>query len=187
MNEIFDYSDYRQYLKDYYETNKSRNSAFSYRYLAMRAGINSAPFFKWIMEGKRNLTKSTILKTCIALKLKDREAEYFENLVFFNQAKLIKEKNIFFDKLIALQKVRSVKKIEPDQYDYFSQWYHCAVRELAVFPDFKNDFNWLAKKLNPPITAEQAKHSVNLLYAWDFLKRRMAVISRPSRWCLPRM
>jgi uncharacterized protein (TIGR02147 family) len=171
MEEIFNYSDYRKFLKDYYESNKSRNPAFSYRYLSMRAGINSAPFYKWIMEGTRNLTKSTIMKTCLALKLKDREAEYFEDLVFFNQAKSVKEKNVFFDKLIALQKARNVKKITPDQYDYFSQWYHCAVRELVTFPEFNDDFQWLAKKLNPPINAEQARHSVNLLLQLGFIKK----------------
>ena len=70
MNEIFDYSDYRQYLNEYYEFNKAHNPAFSFRYLSQKAGINSASFYKYIMEGKRNLTKRTILKTCDALKMR---------------------------------------------------------------------------------------------------------------------
>ena len=55
----------------------------SYRYLAEKADINSAPFFKFVIEGKRNLTKSTLLEICAALGLEDKEAEYFEHLISF--------------------------------------------------------------------------------------------------------
>ena len=58
MNQIYEYSDYRQFVKDYYLENKARNHAFSLRYLAQKAGINSSAFFKFLMEGKRNLTKT---------------------------------------------------------------------------------------------------------------------------------
>jgi len=171
MASIFDYSDYRQFLKDYYESHKAVNPAFSYRYLSQKAGINSAPFFKFVFEGKRNLTKSTILKTCVALKLNDREAEYFENLVFFNQAKTIAEKNHFFDRLVEKQRHRSVAKIRESQFGYFSEWYHCIVRELACMVDFKDDFSQLAKYVSPAITAREAEKSVNLLLELGFLKK----------------
>ncbi len=169
METIYNYSDYRQFIKDYYETKKAQNPAFSYRYLAQKAGVNSSAFFKFIMDGKRNLTKSTLLKTCIALKFNDNEAEYFENLVFFNQAKSLNEKNHFFDKLINLQKLRDVKTIDKDHYTYFGQWYHCVIRELIVLIDFKNNYAQLAKMVRPNITASQAKESVNLLLDLGFL------------------
>ena len=171
MNEIYDYSDYRLYIKDYYERNKAVNPAFSYRYLAQKADINSSAFFKFVIEGKRNLTKQTILKTCIALKLVDREAEYFENLVFFNQAKTLKEKNHFFDKLITLQKAKSVKIVPEDMYDYFAEWHHCVVRELVVVTAFAGDYEKLAKLVRPRITTKQARESVALLVTLGFLKQ----------------
>jgi len=171
MNGIYNYSDYRRYIKDYYESNKAVNPAFSYRYLAQKAGVNSSAFFKFIIEGKRNLTKQTILKTCVALKLDDKDAEYFENLVFFNQARTVKEKNYFFDKLIALQKSRNVKRIEEDHYEYFAEWHHCIIRELVTMIDFKEDYSKLARMLKPRITAKQAKDSVELLLKLHFLKK----------------
>jgi uncharacterized protein (TIGR02147 family) len=45
------------------------------------------------------------------------------------------------------------------------------VRELVTFVDFKDDYHMLAKRLNPPITAEQAKYSVNLLLELGFIKK----------------
>lgn len=167
---IFDYSDYRQFIKDYYEGRKTLNPTFSFRYLAQKAGINSAPFFKFIIEGKRNLTTATLLKTCVALKLTDGEAEYFEDLVFFNQAKSVKEKNHFFEKLIRKQKQKNVRKILESQYDYFSEWHHCVVRELVCLFDFKNDFTKLARAVIPPITTRQASGSVKLLLRLGLIK-----------------
>ena len=173
MSQIYDYSDYRQFIKDYYETNKVKNSSFSYRYLSQKAGINSSAFFKFIIEGKRNLTKQTIIKTSIALKLNEKEAEYFENLVFFNQAKTLKEKNYFFDKLIGLQKLKNIKKVAVDQYDYFKEWYHCIIRELVVMVDTSDekDSVKIARLLKPSVTAAQAKKSIQLLLRLGFLKK----------------
>jgi uncharacterized protein (TIGR02147 family) len=171
MASVFDYSNYREFIKDYYKQHKTNNPSFSYRYLSQKAGINSAPFYKFIIEGKRNLTKGTILRTCVALRLNDREAEYFENLVFFNQAKTVAEKNHFFERLVEKQRHRSVTKIREDQFEYFSEWYHCIVRELACMLDFKDDFAKLAKCLHPAITPREAAKSVKLLLSMGFLKK----------------
>lgn len=171
MNDIYNYSDYRQFIKDYYESNKAITPAFSYRYLAQKAGINSSAFFKFIIEGKRNLTKQTILKTCVALKLIDKEAEYFENLVFFNQAVSVKEKNYFFDKLITLQKSKNVKRITEDHYEYFARWYHCVIRELVAIVDFQDDYAKLGRLLKPRISAKQVRESIEMLLKLGFLKK----------------
>jgi uncharacterized protein (TIGR02147 family) len=161
--DLFDYADYRQFIKDYVLTRQSANRAFSYRYLAMKAGINSSSFYTQIVKGARNLTKNTILRTCQALKLSDSEAEYFEHLVFFNQAGTIRDKNRYFELLTRCRSLHGARRLQPDQYDYFSAWYHCVVREAVVMLDFGDDFKKLAHFLSPAISAEQAKQSVELL------------------------
>lgn len=157
------YSDYRLYLKEYYETRKAVDHNFSFRYLSLKAGINSSAFFKYVIDGKRNLTKATILKTCLALKLKDKEAEYFENLVFFNQAKTIREKNLFFDKLTRLRGDYDTRKVQEAQYAFYGAWHHSAVRELIECLRFKGDYKDLASRLTPSITPKQAEESLALL------------------------
>jgi uncharacterized protein (TIGR02147 family) len=171
MNAVYSYSDYRQYLKDYYGENKATRPGFSYRLLAEKAGINSSSYFKFVIDGKRNLSKKTIIKVCLALKLKDKEAEYFESLVFFNQAKSAAEKSIYFEKMLSLQKHKNVPRIKKDQLDFFQEWYHCAIRELAAMRDFGGDFARLGKMLNPPITGDKAEASVKLLLELGFLEK----------------
>jgi len=147
------------------------STAFSFRYFAKKASINSSSFYPQIIRGERNLTKATIFKTCIAFGLSDQQAEYFENLVFFNQAKSIKEKNIYFDRLIEKQKLRNVKKIKEEQYEYFSEWYHCVIREAVVILKFSGDYSGLARFVRPAISVEQAKKSVQLLVRLGFLNK----------------
>lgn len=171
MLNIFTYSDYREFIKDFYINKKSLNISFSYRYLAQKAGINSSSFYKYVIEGKRNLTKGTLLKTCQMLKLNTIEAEYFENLVFFNQAKTIAEKNHFFEKLILLRNSRDVYLVSEEQYDFYAEWYHPIIRELVSIIDFHDDYDRLAAYLSPSILPTQAKASVELLLRLGLIRK----------------
>ncbi len=171
MKKIFTYSDYRKFIKDFYEFHKLSRGSFSYRYLSEKAGINSSGFYPQVIDGQRDLTNATILKTCIALKLKENEAEYFETLVKFNQAKTISIKNTRFEKLVELKNQNDTANIAESRYDYFSEWYHPAVRELAVMKEFGDDFRKLGRMLEPEITEKQARDSVQLLLRLGFLKQ----------------
>jgi uncharacterized protein (TIGR02147 family) len=169
--DVRDYSDYRKFLRELYASRKAANRNFSFRYLSLKAGINSSGFFKQIIEGRRNLTSGTIAKVCQALAFKEAEAEYFESLVLFNQAKTMRQKNLHFEKLIEQQKRRNFRRIPEDSYDYFAEWYHCVVRELAVFPGMGEDAAKVAAAVRPPITAKQAAQSLQLLLRLGLLRR----------------
>jgi len=172
MASVFEYSDYRHYLRDYYEAMKARNGALSYRYLSQKAGINSSAFFPQVIDGSRNLTKQSLLKVCRALDLQGPEAEFFENLVFFNQARTVEEKNHFFERLVAVQSKARDVQVPPDRFDYFAQWWHPVVREVATMRPWGTDWEGIAALLHPAITPEQAKGSIELLLELGFLRRK---------------
>ena len=172
MQTIFEYSDYREFLRDVYEFKKAKNPNYSYRYLAMKANINSSGYYKLIIDGKRNLTKQSILKTVKAFELAGREAEYFENLVFFNQAKSVEEKNHFFEKLIFAQKKHKYKPIEKDRFAYFSEWYHPVVRELVVMEHINGDPEAIFNVIKPSVPLAKIKASIKLLLELQFLKKK---------------
>lgn len=172
MQSIFEYSDYREYMRDIYEMKKAKNPNFSYRYLAMKADINSSGFFKLIIEGKRNLTKASIIKTCKGFEIEGREAEYFENLVFFNQGKTVEEKNHFFEKLIFAQKKHKQEPIARDKFQYFSEWYHPVVRELAVMDHIKGDVKKISQYIQPSVPVKKVEESMQLLQELGFLRKK---------------
>lgn len=171
MPNIFEYQNFRTYLKDFYTEQKAGKKRFSYRYFSEKAGVNSPSFLYYVIENKRNLTGSSILKISQAIGHTREEADYFENLVFFNQAKKINEKTHFYSKLIEIRRPIDIQSIDEDRYSYYNKWYHSVIREVVTFFDFKGDYKVLGLFLIPPISAPEAKESVFLLEQLGFLER----------------
>jgi uncharacterized protein (TIGR02147 family) len=167
MINIFDYTDYRKFLEDYYLERKKDFPAFSYQFLAQKAGFTNKGFVYNLINGKRSLSKSNLFKMCEALGLNRYEAEYFENLVSFNHANGLKEKNFYFERLNSLKNRGKAKSemqvVRKEQYEFYSTWHHSAVRSIIDMYEFRDDYKWLARMIYPPITVKQAKRSVVLL------------------------
>lgn len=162
MLDIYTYTSYRQFLRDFYEAEKKRNPHFSHRYVALKVGFSSSGFFTKILQGNTNISSELSLKFAGFLKLKKREADYFDTLVQFDQAGSQAEKNMRLEKILSFRRSK-VKIIEAYQYEYFKKWYYVAVRELLAFFPFSGDFKELGRMLDPPITPAQARKAVTLL------------------------
>lgn len=167
MKSLFEYDDYRAFLKDYYSFQKETKHFFSYQYLADKAGFKSKSFlYRIIMKG-RSMSAASSIKLAKALKLNRDETEFFENLVGYNQAKSEEEKEYYFSKLIRVSKRQKTLPetaiITPDKYELYSTWYHQVIRSILGLYHFNGDFKWLSKMVSPPITESQAKKSVELL------------------------
>ena len=87
MLDVYQYLDYRKLLKDLYQERKALNVNFSYRYISLKTGIRSSGYFANILSGKSNISLQLVLKLAHLFGMKRPEAEYFELLVLFNQAK----------------------------------------------------------------------------------------------------
>jgi len=171
MKSVFDYSDYRQFLADYYEEQKRTKSCFSYQYFGRRAGFRTKTFLYKVIKGEKALSNGSILAVAQAMKLGKRETEYFEALVNFNQAASDREREFLWGQLQALGGNRSAAVLRRNQYAYFSQWYHPVVRELVSQLDFRGDDARLARSVSPAITVRQARASVQLLLALGLLQK----------------
>ena len=162
MKTIFEYLDYRLYLKDYY-LEKKKMSKFSFREFSKMAGFTSPVFIKLVIEGKSNVRKSSIGKLSQALGLVKTERYFFENLVMFNQAKNIDEKMRFLEKLKKSTSTLKSYVLTDEHFEYFSQWYHAVVKELLNEMEFKGDYTLLAGTILPPVKVAEVEQSVQLL------------------------
>ncbi len=160
---LFEYEDYRKYLRDSYEESKASKRSFSFRFFAREAGFASPNFLKLVMDGARNLTIDSIPKFSKALKLTRPEAEFFEALVLFNQAHTAEEKSRHYGRMAKSRRFREVKSLAREQFEYYSKWYYSAVRELVELPDFSADPFEICRRLVPNIAPKQAKDALALL------------------------
>lgn len=169
--DVFEYLDYRQFLRAFYEAEKQRRTAFSYRYFARQVGVRSPNFLKLVIDGERNLGPESVPKVIAALGLTGEAAHFFSDLVIFTQARSVVDKNRAFERIAASRRFRSARRIAGDLFTYLSHWYYPAIRELTARSDFREDPKWIARQLRPPITASDAERALALLLSLGLVVR----------------
>lgn len=167
MTAVYDYLDFRSFLKDYFKEQKSLHSCFSYRYFAGKAGFRNKGFIYNIINGTKPLSTSHVFKLCSAMNLDKTACSYFETLVAYNQALTARERSHFFQLLSSIRSRINghtpLQIISRDQYAYYSKWYHSAIRALIGMHPDKNDAKWLSKRLYPAIKGWEVRRSIKLL------------------------
>lgn len=167
---VFDFTDYRLFMKAYYQFQKQKNPAFSHRYFAMRAKVNSSGFYKNVMDGKRSLGRSLVVRFAEAMELRKKESDYFENMVCFSEAKTVEEKRIYFERMMALRRLDAYQ-VQSSQFEFYSKWYYSAIRELIGLIRFKDDYTVLGRLLDPPIRPDQAEKAIKVLEGLKFIAK----------------
>jgi uncharacterized protein (TIGR02147 family) len=170
MIDIYQYFDYRKLLKELYQERKGRDPKFSYRYICLKTGIRSAGYFSNVLAGKSNISLKVVLKLSHIFALKRAEADYFELLVLFNQAKTHDEKNLLFDRILKVKKSK-MKTLDASYYELFSHWYYVAIREVLDFYPFRGDYRELAQMVSPTISAKEAERAVVVLETLGLIRR----------------
>lgn len=162
---IFEYSDYRQYLSDYYSQKKLTNSSYSHRLFASQAGLSSPSHLLMIIKGERNLSMKTIPKFSDGLKLSLKEKRFFELLVIYNQTEDLQMKAKYFGEIISIKaNLAGLHKLEKEKFNFLSKWYAVAIYVLIDLKNFKPDPNWISKRLGGKVTVAQVKETLeNLL------------------------
>jgi uncharacterized protein (TIGR02147 family) len=161
MKFIFDYTDYRLFLRDRFEDMKRKNPLFSYQSFSRMAGARSSGFLKLVSDGKRNLADKGIWMIARGFRLSDSERRYFESLVKFNQATSHEEKDRHFRELSQHKQFLAAKPLTAAQYQLFSHWYYVAILELARLPsEKKKDAAWLQQRLQPEVALRDVKKAL---------------------------
>ena len=169
--DIVNYTNYRQFLKHYYESRKKETPRFSYNFIAQRGGLSSASFIRMVINGKKNVTKESVIKIAKALKLNKKASEYFEDIVFFTQAKDLETKEYFLKRIDKYRKKNNPKLLRSKEYDYLNEWFHAVIREVVELPGFKEEPKEIAKKFLFHVSSSDIQDSLNFLLENGFLAR----------------
>lgn len=169
MFNIFEYTNYREALSDFYNWKKRTDPKMSHRFIAQRTGF-SVGVFSHVVKGKSNIAPDKIIRYSKLMKLSKKESEYFETLVLYEQTKESDRKKQLFEKLMRLNK-NDVKPLSFDYYEFYNKWYYSAVREILDCTHFKNDYARLARRVKPEITETQAEEAITLLARLGMIKK----------------
>lgn len=171
MEQIFSYTNFRQFLQDYYHHKKENHSSFSYRSFSLNVGFKSPNTLRMIIKGDRNLSNDGLKKLSKYMELNKTEKEFFEHLVNFNQSPTPEEQEKHFQNLCVFKSFLEIKKLDHASYKYFSHWYYPVIRELVLFKGFEPNGSWISSKLNNTISSEEAEEALDFLIQSGFLKK----------------
>lgn len=166
---IFDYLDYREFLRDRYTSRKGKNPSFSYRFIAGKLGMDPGSL-GGILKGRRKLDPALAGTLAQVFNLNDYEKEYFEALVLYCQAKNHTERTLLLEKLLRLRGTQ-VKTLEGRQFEFYRKWYYAALRELLSCRPFKGDASKLGRLLRPSITPQETREAMHLLLELGLIEK----------------
>ena len=167
---VFNYTDYRKFLNDFYLERKKKYRYFTVRYIAEKVGFRSASFFSQVINGRSNLSVEMTQKFCVFIGFAKPQSDYFETLVFYNQAKNHSDKKRYFERLSSFKQAK-IRLLDTKYFEFYDKWYYSAIRELLYICPCKGEAGKLAKLLSPSISPAQAQKALKLLEKWDLIKK----------------
>ena len=169
MKEILEYTDYRQYIADYYADRKAK-TAFSWQEFAKMAGFSSPVYLKYVSEGRFNLSEDAATRTAQAMCLADYEREFFVEMVKFDHAKNDSEKRAAFSKMVSIAESRKAKIVDGESFRFFEDWKNPVLRELApAMPGAKPLA--MAHACRPEVSAAEISESLSFLVKANLLQK----------------
>lgn len=169
---LLQYLDYRAFVADYCEWRRVSDPSFSQRVFAKEADLpaSSSSLLPAVLKGRRNLSQNLRVKFSKALKLAERDANYFDVLVQFNQAKGMAEKNFFFAQLSKFRTSRA-HVLNESQFEFFSKWYYSAIRNFFSMETAERNPVAIAESLFPDVTPTQVEDGIRLLLSLGLIKK----------------
>jgi uncharacterized protein (TIGR02147 family) len=171
MISVFQFLDYRAFLLAHFEERKAESSWYSFKIMGDSVGLDQSQVFR-ILQGQLHVSKAALPRFLTYLNFQGPAAEYFTLLVAFGRARKDAEARTLFAEILSLRGSRS-STLEDGQLNLYSEWHHSVVRALLGALSITDNYQLLGQSLSPPITASQAKKSVELL-------RRLKLVERDN-------
>lgn len=168
---IFEYEDYRLFLRDLYLYLKEVQRGFSHRFFSKKAGFASPNMLKLVIDRTRNVTSKTFPKFVRGLKMTPQEADFFSILVNFNQATSEDEKTEAFREMTKNRKFRKIHELSREIFRFYAQWFHIVIREMIDLKNFQSDPGWISQHLHPHVSKEEVKRALKLLLKLKLIKK----------------
>ena len=171
MVSVFDYMDYREYLKDFYQEAHSLDRNFSHRKISELLGDKSPSFFLKVIQDGRKLKPAQLEILPGILKMSAEEGAYFRALCSFAHARQKGEREYWLKQIVAHSRV-ACEELDPSLIQFYSDWIHSAVRAALSFIDVTDDdVSPLVKDLKPRPTPKEVKASLLLLSKLGLIER----------------
>ncbi len=166
--EIYEYHNYREFLKDWLSYLKKGRANLSLRQLAKSSEI-APSHISMVLNGKRDLTKDMLSKLKPYLQLRPSELSYLENLQVLSDSDSQEERVVAIKKMQKFSNYKQKNLEEVVSYKYLSKWHHVVIRELADLKEFSLDTDWIHKHLKYKVSKKDIRSAVQFLVDHEYI------------------
>ncbi len=168
---IYQYDDFRLFLKDLFQYRKEKDPKYSYRTFAREAELSNPGYLLDVILGKRTLSDVAFGKTAKAFALEEAEVEFFRLLVDFGQSKKEHERQGFYQDILFRRNRSRFARISPKLVKYYQDYHYPLVRCALEAFEFTGDYDALGSVFDPPIAPASLKKYVRDLCEWELVKQ----------------
>ncbi|MBD3317361.1 MAG: TIGR02147 family protein [Chitinivibrionales bacterium] len=171
MPNIYHYTNHLTFLREAYEEKREKNKAFSHRAVSRKLGIRSSAGFSHLLRGIVKISDRHVPILADIFNLNPRETEYLGLLASFCQASTAGERKYSLERLTHFRNVH-VDTVQPHRYQFYMEWYYSAIRALMTIYKFRGDYGALGARLEPSVSAYEARCAVKVLHKLGFIERK---------------
>ena len=164
LGNLFEYTDYRVFLRDYYTGRKQRQPQWGLESWARQLNIRSKSMLGMILNGQRHPGPRLVDSLQSYFRFSKEEGRYFSDLV--GVTKNNRNESIQFLLKERLAKSRSSGEFENISLDVFSSmsnWFYPAIRELSALKGFRFDADWISHQLFGRVSPRDVKFALAVL------------------------
>lgn len=175
---LFGYTDINTFLRDVLHAKKQRNPSFSTRAWSRRLGFRNPSLLIDILKGRRKLKPELGYRIAEDLQLSQEEHAYYDVLVLLTSAKSTKERDFYNGLLKALRPDPQRSALKLSHFQLVADWYHFTLLETLSLKDFKNDPDYLCKRLRGRLTPEMIRLAIQRLKQLGLVKETESKLKR---------
>jgi uncharacterized protein (TIGR02147 family) len=178
MVDLFEYIDYRQFLREFYEDRKREQPLYSFQMMGNRLDMDPSYVAK-VLAGQRHLPAAKIEAAARVCGLSGRAAEYFECMVGFCRARSASDARVFQARMDRIRGVESTA-LSSMQARFYSSWTFTAIRALLGLRDWREEYDEMARRLDPPARPEEVEQAVAFLLEHRLIRRDSEGVLHPT-------
>jgi uncharacterized protein (TIGR02147 family) len=182
MAEIYQYKDYREFLRQYVFRRKSESPHWTIAAWAKQLGLQATTSMTKILNGQREPGEKICQKLINYFSFSPQEALYFQYLVHLSKCTDLHMREVFLEKLIRLTPVKGKLHLEEARFQIVAEWTHYTIRQMAQVMPLPNDPEWIANQMIFTTTASQVQKAIDNLLQLDLIKLIDGKLRRAEGW-----
>lgn len=167
--QVGQYLEYREFLGALYHQLKQVKASYSYLQFAEDLGFSKTNVLRLVISGQRRLAPKSAATIAQNLPFQAGERRYFVAMVAYNNAKGRALRDAALDELVKIKRQLLPNDVDKRAVDYFSNWTHPVIRELARLQGQRAGGEDLRAALYPELRVRRAEEVVEFLKSCGFV------------------